>query len=416
MLALTQLQRVARQSVLTRRGGAAADRGPAGSDDRRRLGDPGCGLPTWSWRCPARRSGFAGSRVRPRRRGPGGVHGRGASWRRARSTRSSGRRSCRETLALWLRLLSAGAVGTAGTGRRPVAGGCPPSPPSPLGAASLPTTGWDAVRRARSPERPRAEAYLDAYFSPARRDQRRPLRRHRRRDARAGSATARDGRTVAYAAQLRHGDPSRRLPHRRPADPARGPARHPGADPGRHPGRRQRRGGGTARARAPPSRTCSRAVAAARVAGHHAADRRGRLGRRAGPRRSRQHLGHAGQLLLRHRPGARGGHPQAAPERGARRRRTSSGCARRTWWSWGWCGVSRVARSPPAISRSPPGTFGLPCQDLGHNSDIKDKIPIRRHPTRPPTTGAPSPAPRTMPVEARRPAGPYGLRSREDLP
>ncbi|WP_329227533.1 carboxyl transferase domain-containing protein [Streptomyces canus] len=41
-----------------------------------------------------------------------------------------------------------------------------PAPvPAPLGATDLPATGWDAVRRARSAERPRAAAYLDAYFT-----------------------------------------------------------------------------------------------------------------------------------------------------------------------------------------------------------------------------------------------------------
>ncbi|MER6788252.1 carboxyl transferase domain-containing protein [Streptomyces sp. NPDC000658] len=37
--------------------------------------------------------------------------------------------------------------------------------PSALGEAGLPVTGWDAVRRARSEGRPRAGAYLDAYFT-----------------------------------------------------------------------------------------------------------------------------------------------------------------------------------------------------------------------------------------------------------
>ncbi|WP_314221603.1 carboxyl transferase domain-containing protein [Streptomyces zaehneri] len=45
----------------------------------------------------------------------------------------------------------------------------PPREPAPvpvaLGVADLPRTGWEAVRRARAAERPRARAYLDAYFS-----------------------------------------------------------------------------------------------------------------------------------------------------------------------------------------------------------------------------------------------------------
>ncbi|HEY8984750.1 MAG TPA: carboxyl transferase domain-containing protein, partial [Streptomyces sp.] len=41
-----------------------------------------------------------------------------------------------------------------------------PAPtPTPLGVTDLPASGWDAVRRARSPQRPRAHAYLDAYFT-----------------------------------------------------------------------------------------------------------------------------------------------------------------------------------------------------------------------------------------------------------
>ncbi|WP_319056860.1 carboxyl transferase domain-containing protein, partial [Streptomyces europaeiscabiei] len=68
-----------------------------------------------------------------------------------------------------------------------------------------PTTGWEAVQRARSPRRPRAEAYLDAYFT------------HRTAISgdRAGGTDPgmlcgfgeHEGRTVAYAAQ--RGTPTR---------------------------------------------------------------------------------------------------------------------------------------------------------------------------------------------------------------
>jgi acetyl-CoA carboxylase alpha subunit len=37
--------------------------------------------------------------------------------------------------------------------------------PKPLGNPDPPTTGWEAVQRARSEERPRAQAYLDHYFT-----------------------------------------------------------------------------------------------------------------------------------------------------------------------------------------------------------------------------------------------------------
>ncbi|MZF89563.1 carboxyl transferase domain-containing protein, partial [Streptomyces sp. SID5643] len=59
----------------------------------------------------------------------------------------------RETLGRWLRLLTCPST-------------TPAPPPGALGeCAVLPATGWDAVRRARSPQRPRATAYLDAYFT-----------------------------------------------------------------------------------------------------------------------------------------------------------------------------------------------------------------------------------------------------------
>ncbi|MEV5876082.1 carboxyl transferase domain-containing protein [Streptomyces sp. NPDC052101] len=89
-----------------------------------------------------------------------------------------------------------------GTGVPEGYAGCiEPAPvPVALGAVGLPAAGWDAVRRARAPERPRAHAYLDAYFS------------HRRDISgdRCGGTDPdgmlcgfgeRDGRTVAYAAQ-----------------------------------------------------------------------------------------------------------------------------------------------------------------------------------------------------------------------
>ncbi|MFD9650395.1 carboxyl transferase domain-containing protein [Streptomyces mirabilis] len=76
----------------------------------------------------------------------------------------------------------------------------PVPPPAALGAPGLPATGWDAVRHARSPERPRAAAYLDAYFS----------RRAAISGDRCGGSddgmlcgfgSGPAGRTVAYAAQ-----------------------------------------------------------------------------------------------------------------------------------------------------------------------------------------------------------------------
>ncbi|WP_405520944.1 carboxyl transferase domain-containing protein [Streptomyces canus] len=75
-----------------------------------------------------------------------------------------------------------------------------PAPvPAPLGPTDLPATGWDAVRRARSVERPRAAAYLDAYFS-----HRAAISGDRCGGTDPGMLCGfgeRGGRTIAYAAQ-----------------------------------------------------------------------------------------------------------------------------------------------------------------------------------------------------------------------
>ncbi|MCE7005814.1 acetyl-CoA carboxylase [Kibdelosporangium philippinense] len=55
------------------------------------------------------------------------------------------------TLVTWLELL---------TGGTPE----PADVPKALGRTELPTDGWDAVKRARDPRRPRASAYLESYF------------------------------------------------------------------------------------------------------------------------------------------------------------------------------------------------------------------------------------------------------------
>jgi len=75
----------------------------------------------------------------------------------------------------------------------------PPEVPSALGYARLPGEAWAAVMRARRPQRPKAEAYLDAYF-----DERVEISGDR-----AGGVDAemlcgfgsRKGKTIAYAAQ-----------------------------------------------------------------------------------------------------------------------------------------------------------------------------------------------------------------------
>ncbi|MEU5753638.1 carboxyl transferase domain-containing protein [Streptomyces sp. NPDC047829] len=150
MHALTQLQRVARQSALTRAAGLpqiAVLRDPATGGGWATLGagaDVVLAL-------PGAQVGFAGSRVRPPDADPAAYT--------AEAQVAAGSADAvvppgelRGTLGRWLRLLTAPSDDPA-----PV--------PAPLGARDLPETGWDAVRRARSPERPRAGAYLDAYFT-----------------------------------------------------------------------------------------------------------------------------------------------------------------------------------------------------------------------------------------------------------
>lgn len=160
MLALTQLQRVARESVLTREAGLpqiAVLRDPTTGGGWATLGagaDVVLAL-------PGAQVGFAGSRVRPANADPAAYTARaqvavGAADAVVRPEELRG------TLGRWLRLLT-----------RPST--APAAPPEPLsaeagtvegtGADALPATGWEAVQRARSPRRPRAHAYLDAHFT-----------------------------------------------------------------------------------------------------------------------------------------------------------------------------------------------------------------------------------------------------------
>lgn len=150
MLALTQLQRVARQSALAREAGLpqiAVLRDPTTGGGWATLGAGADVILA----LPGAQVGFAGSRVRPPDADPAAYT--------AEAQLAAGavdavvrEEELRETLALWLDLLTTPSTG-------------PVAPPPALGAPGLPTTGWDAVRRARSPERPRAAAYLDACFS-----------------------------------------------------------------------------------------------------------------------------------------------------------------------------------------------------------------------------------------------------------
>ncbi|MGW6542303.1 carboxyl transferase domain-containing protein [Streptomyces massasporeus] len=186
MLALTQLQRVARQSALTREAAlaqVAVLRDPTTGGGWATLGagaDVVLAL-------PGAQVGFAGSRVRPADADPAAYT--------AESQVAAGAadavvrpQELRETLGRWLRLLT-----------RPST--TPAPPPEPLGeSAVLPVTGWDAVRRARSPQRPRADAYLDAYFT-----ERTAISGDRcggtDPDGMLCGFGTHEGRTVAYAAQ-----------------------------------------------------------------------------------------------------------------------------------------------------------------------------------------------------------------------
>ncbi|MFJ8182394.1 carboxyl transferase domain-containing protein [Streptomyces sp. NPDC096105] len=185
MLALTQLQRVARASARAREAGLpriAVLRDPTTGGGWATLGagaDVVLAL-------PGAQVGFAGSRVRPPDADPTAYT---AEAQVAAGTADAlvPPEELRTVLGRWLRLLA-----------RPCAEPAPP--PRALGAPDLPATGWDAVRRARSPRRPRAAAYLDAYFTA----------RVTLSGDRCGGADPdgmlcgfgdHEGRTVAYAAQ-----------------------------------------------------------------------------------------------------------------------------------------------------------------------------------------------------------------------
>ncbi|MGW1022111.1 carboxyl transferase domain-containing protein [Streptomyces sp. NPDC002577] len=188
MRALAQLQRVARQSVLTRDAGLpqiAVVRDPTTGGGWATLG-AGADV---TLALPGAQVGFAGSRVRPPDAAPYAYT--------AEAQREAGAIDAvvapdrlRAEVSLWLELLTRVAPAT----RRMA-----PPPPHALAATPLPRTGWDAVLQARALERPRAEAYLDAYFT----------RRAAISGDRCGGVDPgmlcgfgeHRGRTVAYAAQ-----------------------------------------------------------------------------------------------------------------------------------------------------------------------------------------------------------------------
>ncbi|MGW8457022.1 carboxyl transferase domain-containing protein [Streptomyces niveus] len=188
MRALLQLQRVARQSALTRAAGLpqiAVVRDPTTGGGWATLGagaDVVLAL-------PGAQIGFAGSRVRPPDADPYAYT--------AEAQLTAGHidavvrpEALGHTVGHWLTLLTGGPGGGAVTAA---------DPPAALGDAEPPATGWDAVSLARDPERPRAEAYLDAYFT-----SRAAVNGDRCGGVDPGTLCGfgvHDGRTVAYAAQ-----------------------------------------------------------------------------------------------------------------------------------------------------------------------------------------------------------------------
>ncbi|MFJ4789711.1 carboxyl transferase domain-containing protein [Streptomyces sp. NPDC088794] len=184
MLALTQLQRVAHQSALTRAAGLpqiAVLRDPTTGGGWATLGAGADVILA----VPGAQVGFAGSRVRPPDADPTAYT--------AEAQLTAGAvdeivppEELRERLGVWLRLLTSASSEAA-------------SPPTALGSPELPATGRDAVQAARAPQRPRAQAYLDAYFT-----HRADLSGDRCGGTDPGMLCGfgeRAGRTVAYAAQ-----------------------------------------------------------------------------------------------------------------------------------------------------------------------------------------------------------------------
>ncbi|MEU6892041.1 carboxyl transferase domain-containing protein [Streptomyces sp. NPDC046557] len=151
MLALTQLQRVAAQSALTRAAGLpqiAVLRDPTTGGGWATLG-AGADIVL---ALPGAQVGFAGSRVRPPDADPAAYTAEG-QYAAGHVDAVVAAPELARTVSDWLRVLAA-----------PRSAG-PVAPPAALADVAAPATGWDAVRRARHPDRPRAGAYLDAYFT-----------------------------------------------------------------------------------------------------------------------------------------------------------------------------------------------------------------------------------------------------------
>ncbi|MEV7091031.1 carboxyl transferase domain-containing protein [Streptomyces sp. NPDC093085] len=191
MRALRQLQRVAREMALTRAAGLAqlaVARDPTTGGGWATLGagaDVVLAL-------PGAQIGFAGSRVRPPGADPAAYTAE-AQYAAGQLDAVVPEAGLAAAVGRWLALLTGG---TAEPG--------PAEPPAALGrgtpgAGRSPVTGWDAVVAARDPGRPRAEAYVAAYF-----DHSEEIRGDRCGGTDPGMRCGfgrRGGRTVAYAAQ-----------------------------------------------------------------------------------------------------------------------------------------------------------------------------------------------------------------------
>ncbi|MFH8570283.1 carboxyl transferase domain-containing protein [Streptomyces sp. NPDC017993] len=197
MRALTQLQRVARQSTLNRAAGLpqiAVLRDPTTGGGWATLGAGADVILA----LPGAQIGFAGSRVRPKGADP---HAYSAEGQLAAGHIDAvvPPDRLRDTLVRWLQLLET--TGRSDSPAEPGAESAPEAapPPHPLSAGTLPETGWEAVVRARDARRPRAEAYLRAYF-----DSWEEVSGDRCGGVDTGMRCGfghRDGRTIAFAAQ-----------------------------------------------------------------------------------------------------------------------------------------------------------------------------------------------------------------------
>ncbi|NUK37430.1 acetyl-CoA carboxylase [Streptomyces lunaelactis] len=229
MIALSQLQRVARASVLLRDAGVphiAVLRDPTTGGGWATLGAGADVILA----VPGAQVGFAGSRVRPPDADPTAYTAEGqlASGQIDAMVRGE---ELREVLSFWATALGERAARTRGGGAgdaEPEAASTaratpgpagpesatasadparvePAPPPRALTSTALPRTGWDAVQQARVTTRPRAEAYLDQYFT-----HRRDLSGDRCGGTDPGllcGVGLHDGRAIAYVAQC--GTPTR---------------------------------------------------------------------------------------------------------------------------------------------------------------------------------------------------------------